>query len=212
MEKRVKLKKKFLLLVVVLAVVGGFAANKSLGQNGSVSPAETASQPAPAEPVKQEAVAVDPCVLFDEADIERIYQASFEVGLTEEQKETADHQPITKCEYRQSNDGSVAGLAGSYSLAVLIENYNSAENAKAQADKLRSEADSGKKPYQITSVDDIGDEAFFYTSNDETRQKQEETLTIVKGPQIFKVTIAKQSGIEQERERTRLKDLANTKL
>lgn len=212
MEKRVRLKKKFVLLVVFLAVAGGFAANKSLGQNSTAPPLDQASQPAPTEPVKQEAVAVDPCVLFEEADIERIYRATFEVGLAEEQKETVDQLPITKCEYRQSNDGSITGLAESYSLTVLIENYNSADNAKAQAEKLRADADSGKKPYQTAAVDGIGDEAFFYTSTDEARQKQEETLIIVKGPQVFKITIAKESGIELEAEQGRLKELATTKL
>jgi hypothetical protein len=211
MKKRLKSRITIALMAVVLALVGGLAVNQALNPK---APEELQLSVEPAgetEPVKQEAVAVDPCVLFDIKDIESIFKTNFEVGLAIEKEQTPDKLPATECEYRQANDGSVESLAGAYSLKILIENYNSAESARTETERLKSQAESGEVPYEILAVEGFEPETFFYTPTTSDLKKTQETLVISKGPQIFKFTIFKQNGIEKEAERTHLQELADTK-
>lgn len=198
-------------MAVILVVVGGLAVNQALNPKAPEELQPSVESSDESEPVKQEAVAVDPCVLFDTEDIESIFKADFEVGLATEKEQTSDKLPATECEYRQANDGSVESLADSYSLNILIENFSSAENARSEAEKLKSQAKSGEVPYEISAVEGFEAETFFYTPTTSDLAKTQETLVIIRGPQIFKLTIFKQNGIEREPEQNQLKELAQTK-
>lgn len=176
------MRRSIILIVLVLVIAGGSAVNSITGQDNPTpeSAQNTEQQP---EPINTESVTVDPCTLFDEADIERVFDAKFQVGLAVEHKDkTSDGQPILSCEYRQNNGGSSEDLANSYLLRVVIENYNSSENAEAN------------KPAEPNKV-----------------SENEIIVNFVRGSQLFQLSVTKETGIDQAKDKARLEELAATK-
>lgn len=177
------MKKVIIFVVLVLIIGGGFAANMLISRDNPIPKSFENSEQQP-EPINTESVTVDPCTLFDEADIERIFKSKFEVGLaTELQDKTSDGKPILSCEYRQINDGTSEGLANSYLLEVIIENFNSSENAEAN------------KPAEPNKIN-----------------KNEASISFARGSQLFQISISKNAGIDQVKDKARLEELIATKI
>lgn len=199
-------------IVVVMALIGGVAISRQLGQKDTPEVSKSNTQAEQPTFDNAQAALVDPCVVFDQADIERVYGAKFSSGIAEEQgSQTADGKPIIQCDYRQTNDGSTEGLKSAYVFRVMVENYNSADNAKAQMEATRSKASSDDKGYKIKDVQSIGDVAFFFTPKAPALNKSEESLYFTKDAQLFRLYSIKLAGIDHNIEQKHLEDIADTR-
>lgn len=199
-------------VLIIMALVGGIVISRELNQSKTSNTRQNTEQTEQPKFDDAQAALVDPCVIFDQGDIEKVYGAKFSSGIAEEQgNQTADGKPIIQCDYRQTNDGTAEGLKSSYLFRVMVENYNSADNAKAQMQSIRSNADKKDEEFEITEVQGVGDLAFFYTPKAPALNKSEESLYFTKDAQLFRLYSIKISGIDHNTERKNLEAIANTR-
>ena len=205
-------KASLILTVIIMALIGGVAISRQLGQKDTPEVSKSNTQAEQPKFDDAQAALVDPCIIFDLADIEKVYSTKFSTGIAEEQgNQTADGKPIIQCEYRQTNDGTAEGLKTAYVFRVMVENYNSADNARAQMESIRSNANDKDQGFEVTDVQNIGDVAFFYTPKAPALNKSEESLYFTKDAQLFRLYSIKISGIDHDTERKNLEAIANTK-
>ncbi len=196
-------------IIIILSVVLGASIALWLGHDktkkDTTSSQPTSENQSEQTPDEVQAAIVDPCTIFDASDIEKIFAAEFEMGFAQEKGQTKDKKPITACEYRETNDGSENGLKSAYSVLIVVENYSSPENAKSQMDTELS--DASKNQTTTEDVSDIGDKAFYASS--QSTKGSEQALYILKGSQIIRLYSTKMSGIDQGQEKKHLQVLAN---
>jgi hypothetical protein len=176
------MKKAIWVIIGVLVLGGGFAVNSIMDSEDSSKLDQSDNNHSSKDIIDPQAALVDPCTVFTKSEIEEAFKVQFVDGVAVEDEKSDDKNPITKCAYRQNNDGTKEDVQSSYEFIVVVESYSSTEMAERIKDDLPT-----------------------------SENNQSAAVDFVKENQLYRLIISKQKDFDSSSEKARLLNVANSK-
>ncbi len=161
----------------------------------------------------------DACKLFTPEQISSALGGTFgpgeeDIAVNTAMPGSANYEKLkgSACKFDQKDDGTIASIQKSLRFSVAINNYESADKAKASMDDLRSPktAEGQEVMGDVVDVKGVGDQAFFphtKTGQDNIDGKSE-ALHVRFNNQIIVLRITQMSGIDRTTAQANLTTIA----
>lgn len=197
---------EIILIVAVLAAVGGvgwyFWQNQNRPQNATVvnSPPNDKTYD-------------DACTMFSKNDVEAAFGVSFGDFTSQTDPSFTDAVATSKCLIQQVHDNSITSLGDMIEFSITVETYSDAEAAKKSLGIIKKSAEFDNKIVAVRSdVAGVGEEAFFFQIQAPLELRTEELMYARKGNQMFQFKAARLKGIDHDKAKTQLTNLARKAL
>lgn len=163
------------------------------------------------EPVQQTTQVVrsydDPCKLVDKSEVEAAFGLPF--GDFKGEPAVSDGRLTSLlCTITQTQEGS-AKVGDGLSFSVKIESYRSVSDVQIEIDLTRASAQYGENPpYELTDVSGLGEEAFFFVHKQPPSPDTQISLRVRKDTKIFEFTALRLNGLDTNKAKPQLEELA----
>ena len=205
--------------VVVAGGIGAFALTQLHTKNDATTTHETHTG-AHEDSTKPSKKFADACKLFSKETLASTLGGSFGDGEEEYAPSSAspgssDYEALkgSACTFKQADDGTTTGMTQSLSLAVAINNYKTADDAKRFMNDLHhpSTAEGQAAVNKPVDVQNVGDQAFFVKLKVASGvEDKTESLYARFGTQIVVLTATRLAGIDHAAMQADLTKLVQT--
>lgn len=148
----------------------------------------------------------DACALVSKADVEGAFDKKFET-FTKDKVRAGLTPESSSCTINEAHERTAKGALEFTSLQIAVDKFDTEEIAQHKLDVMRrSVVIDGKVLDVVTEVPGLGDEAFF--SKNQISGSTQEYLFVRKGVRLFHFIAVKFNGIDSEKVRPQLIEIA----
>lgn len=154
----------------------------------------------------------DACTLVSKAEVEVAFDSTFKDFFSEKSLGYSNAEKTTTCSIYEQHERTASGALGFLSLQIIAERYSTEDAAIKQLDLVKHATTLNGQELRVrTDVSGVGDEAFFLKDRT-TIGEEQEYLYVRNGDHIFHFIAMKFNGIDPEKTRPPLIELAKKAL